>query len=485
MSPESLFELIQYLSPEEHLTFRNWIRANVRNPDKPPKYVTLYRLLADLQVFDEEKIRKKGFKSSSEFYKRREQLLKSIITCFSQVEFSATTPYSFIITALRFGAWEMAQKYFEQKAKLNLANAEYPELLQLSMLRDEIWEDFRIKLDPNLNLPSSLSIFQTLETQIKCNQLLIEARKAFKMSTQEKIWLANRISEKISSHSFVPLLHSFLHQRLQINFKLLIGKHKEGAKLQVCLTEELIKNPTTCSLPKLIRNVSNAVTSSLILENRSKALFFSFYLAKIDTQNFLQEKLKREFWIKRSIDVGYSFGELSILEHGLSELKTNRNEISNETIAKYLFKGALTYLHLGKTDEGHSIIRNLDNATRSIRQFLPWQIDILNLIFHLEKGNFDIVLDTLVWRKRKFRNHPYLSLILNTIGVLAEVETRIESLEVEEIKREQMTLFCSGNIPKRNQTFDLGLYLSAKQKGKTMQEIYLESKGTKTMSIAL
>jgi len=482
MAPETLFDIVQNLTPEQKSVFRRWLNSRTRHKSKAPKYLVLYRRMEALEVFDDQQIRRKGFEDPSEYYKRRNQLLESLISCFTE---GKSGDFSRISTALDLGAWELAQKFFKKEVERAYKEEDYPDLQKLGILRDETWEDWRMEIDSLVDLPETIQISHLVLQKVEGFRLLRKARESFKKGLGPKLKMAEQIDTMMNGINQFAFREFELESKLRIHSAILKGHHKDAAKIQVKSAKNVLSGERAVPVTRLIRTVSNAVTSSLLLQDRKEAMFFSFQLGKIEVQNHLQEKMKLEFWMKRTIDTGFAFGEEELVEKGLRELNATQQYLSNYTTAFYLYKGALAFLTCGNIDRSHDVIRELDNSPRSIRDHLPWEIDILNLILHLEKGNFDLVFDSLKWKKRKFRAKPYISLMLDAIGYLVTPMNRPNLQQLQPFIDQQKVLIETGDVPIRNQTFDLGLYLQAKAEGKTMREVFTERTKSEVMTMAV
>lgn len=452
---------------EQKSYFSKWVKKNSRKRAQSPKYWKLYRRMLDSEGYDERQIRSNLFEKAGDYYKNRELLLEKIVHCFAKPPADHLENYHLIVSAMEFGALELAKKYFAQEVVSATKQEDTYYLLRLGRLRDEKWEDYRLDLAEQCSLSPTLDLVDQLSGQIQPHSLIQLSRKAFRGSPAEKKWLANRIEQYLDSTTS----DSYVTQKLRVHFFILEGDHKRASQENIELGEGLIREKYTCSIAQRIRSLSNAITSCLILKNREKATYLAFHITNLQTQNDLQEDLKKVLLVKRNIELGFVFGDFDFLNAGFQTLSQNLSRLDNQEIANYLYTSALGMFQIEALEKGHEIIRLLDQQPRAIRSHFPWEIDVLDLFFHVEKGNWDYLEMILESKSRKFRALQYPRLICEAIRAIGFAGGAVNESMVQSFQARQKAIVDQEGLSRDEKNFNLALYLKSKQRGTSIREL--------------
>lgn len=485
MSPESLYDLVQNLDESQISAFRKWVNANTRKTKKEPKFLILFKRLREGDFYDEKAVRKKHFLNPSDFYKSRDLLLRKLVECFSTSESSDRHNLSMIYTALEFGALELAEKYFQDEMKRFATSIDAHRLLEMSRIREVVLKDFRVDIATGTNCLSLQQALRLASIELEAMGLIDDSRKAFGDTQDIKEGLRNRITAFVNAQDFTPLLEGYFHFKLLVADAILAGADQRAAYYQLELADSLLSGKVSVRKMEMIREISNAVTFALRSGNKEKSAYYIMQLSNLQVSNDTQKNLKMERWIRRTIEAGFVFGDEKILDNGVQRFWSNQTLFSTLNLARYPLLAAFAHLLLGNIGPSHQLIRQAQTLSRKVTRHLPWQLDILDLILHLEKENFDYVEEILDSKKRKFRGQAYPTFILKGIGTVLEMGGVPNQLYVERIKKEQAILALSQEIQREMKHFNFEVYLEAKVRNCPLRLILEERSGKKALSLAM
>jgi len=471
MSPETLFNLVNGFSSNQKSTFTKWVNGNVHGGPKPPKFLILFKRMASMSEFDEMKIRKKHFEKSGDFYRNREWLLERIVLCFSQQELNSGADFLLIQTALKFGAIEMAKRLFKEEADRGKQNLDFAHLLKLLIFSHQTLEDQNIQLAGEAVLPSFSFLQEGVETEYQGLQLLRETRLVLRKSQAVREQMAERIQSFINDSRFAPFHHSILDFKLKVQEKVLKDDFETAHIIQKQLVGGLLEGEIKGGEAQKIDALSSAISFSIRQKDRDSAFFYSIQLSKLKVDSVDLVRRRNRMSTLRTIETGIVFGDQYFLNQGSKSLIEEKHDgFSDAEFAYFLYASSYGLLSVGDIEAGFRLIQHLQNSPQSVRKYLPWQIDILQMVFLFEKGDWDFIEDTMDSKRRKFRGMPFPTIILKVIQ-----ELYLSSGIVRDDLWNKTETDLSGIAPDKVSSrdfkmFDLKAYLKAKRDGTRLFE---------------
>lgn len=268
MSPKSLFNLIQRLSEDEVLLLREWIKQHTRVGKKKPKYLFLLDRMLKLDGYDQDKLRVKPFNDPATFYRSRELLLEKVVLCFSDQETPVLNNWTYIKTAVRFGAFDIAQKFFEKEYHQVGDNGKLDHILVLARYRDHIERLLEVDLGEKLDLQPAGKYLEILLEEERAIGLIEATRKALRQDESTRIELVEEINEFLKDRFNSE---GYWKWKLRIARELLTYSIPLAAKFQSEMVERIVSGEIQLDIALKIREISNAVNLSLQVRNRELA----------------------------------------------------------------------------------------------------------------------------------------------------------------------------------------------------------------------
>jgi len=484
MNPSSLYSLIHFLTKDQIELFRSWAKQHSRSLKKNPRYLQLFDRMEKMQSFDSKAIRKPPFDNSSTFYKSREMLVEKLIRCFT-IENNPFPNYDALMrTAFDFAAVDLAREYFRKEYEYLKAKGIAIDLFCLMDYKDNQIMDFDIDLAEGIEVPSTLELLEAINAQSSARKMVEQARQTFKESRDVREQFSSEINDFLEGLGNVEL-DDYHRLKLKVASEILKFDFEKAADYQFELTISLLNKSHRGFAIRMIREISNAITLFLLQGNREKATELTMILSGVEVKNELEERQKEERWIRRSIETAFTFGIPELAEDGIEKMDAWQGLFNSAHIARYHFIASLCFVFAGDFEKGHQVLRRLINSPREVRQHLLWQIDVLDCIFHLEKGNFDYLESTLDSKRKKFRSLPYVSMVLKGIDRLVKEQGRVSVKMVEEIIEIQNEMETIDSQRREIRYFNFAFYLEAKLKSLSLRKIYADALGSEITPIAI
>lgn len=417
MSPEKLHSIVIGFTRKEKIQFSNWISNNSSMKGKKPKHVVLYERLKRQKKYDDSIIRGKEFKSGKEYNKYREILTTKIFECFSQSPEQGENSVSLIKTALHFGAISWAQIHFSNEIENCISEQNFTQLSYLLLLRDEIFEDFRIELyslPDRYSLSDAVEKSQFIQTLIDLNRA---ARATAKSNSEEKRALSERISEYVSGVNGTTPYESYLVQRLRRDQEVLLGNYRKAHLIQLGISESISDKIEEFRIPTRILEFANGALSGLRLGFHQQVFHFLTSLSNIEPRNLLEKNELERWQILRTIEAGVELCNYSFLVEGQKNLLAKTDLFPSPKTVKYLYYCALGFLFLEKYSEGQHCLRKIRETPRSMWGELSWQPSVLWAVYQYENDDVAMFDSAVLSAKRSLRSVGlhYPNLILSAL----------------------------------------------------------------------
>ena len=455
---------------------RNMV-AGVRTPN----FQILYERLQKATDYPDPRIRKKPFDNSVTLSKAKELLANKIFRCFSTEE--GESNFGLIQAALLFNAVDYAKNTLQ--SEYNKAQESKDLLYQFQLL--EFAHDSKIvfnqSLLPDSRLTELRQIHNLIGAKLKLNEYLERIRLAYKDTDKERHRLSVHLDEFLSRNVNLHKEFPFLLLKVEIGSKILTRLHLAAAALQFQLAALYIRTNTN-SLEKF-KEVSNAVLSAIECGRRDKAEYYNIALNSVECTNRIHQIQKDKLTALRTIELGFAFGNLNQIKSGMASLVENKDRFSHLLFLKYTYLASLGCLFLQEFSEGHAFLKETQGIPNPSRNNFYWQIDILDYIFHSEKGNWEYITSTISSKKRKYRGSGLPMLILETIEERIKTSGELNDFGIHKYLEKLTELKSQSIARKQLEYFDFALYLMGKLHGSDIYTSFRTIHGDIPMNLAI
>jgi len=379
MNSEKLYQVIKNLSDKEAKEFLKWGRS-LSNRKSSPKYVLLFRRFRQTSGFDEARIRRGLFNSSSHFTQEKTVLITRIVEFRAGKKDASGNRLNFIETALECQAHHLAQDIFEQEFEKAYAEGAIPYCNYLVDLAEVYAEKFKVRLADQIS-PHPDQIRLEYNALRECLALFGAARKALKQPVLKRKSLTRKIHSLLERP---PSIHSaqldFHRQKLRIMGLTLEQKHASAFQAQVDLVNEMLTTkPPFVDPVRRLKELSSGIIAALWKEDKDNAMRFSTALTRTEPTNPYEAALKEKFWILRTVEVGYAFLEADFLAQGMEMLNANKDLLSPEEYVSKLYRAAYAYMELEAWAQARTCLRQIKKVPKSRWGELSWQPGLLSI----------------------------------------------------------------------------------------------------------
>gem|GEM_PF-6410748 len=464
MKPEFLYQLIQGLDVEQRGVFREWVAKNIRKGTGMPKFLLLYRRMLNATNFEATEIRKGHFEKPTAYYKSRELLLSKLIHCFSQKNKKDGSRFAAMETAVEMGAFDYAKVLFAQELTESTLPGASLSLLRLASFREALVQDFNVDLAAGLEIDSVLQLQAKIQVNCEAEALVVAARALFRARQGDRNAMRSTIEQFLTQPGLGWFQGSYLQQKLSIFHSYLSDEPERAAKLQILMVDQLIACELEVRNPQRLKEVSSAILSCFLLGKRDKATGLAMQFSQLPVHGLMEKRLKDKLVTLRTLELGFILGHPEITRSGISMLEACEEDLEPKFYYWYQYIAALSCLYQEDFVRGHDLIRNLLASGQAKALGMVWQLEILDLMFHLEKRNWDYLEDALVSKKRKFRASVYPACLVRYIEKLYSGEGRVAPDLLQRFKHELRSM-DPDELRTGKGRFDFELYLEAKQYG--------------------
>ncbi len=482
MSPASLFSLVHRLSEDQILVFRNWIRKHSRSGKKKLKYVQLFNRILRLTDFDEEKLRKAPFEDPTVFYHSRELLLQKLIECFSNTENPVLSHWNYIQTAVSFGAIEIAKTHFKWEFEQVEKRGEQDKMLALCRYREQILRDYKEDLGEGIDIPKAKSIAQELASEEQAIALVDQARAALRKEEKLRMGLRREIKDFLNQFDRDS---SFWSWKLKIATELLKYDFSAAGAFQMEMVERINKNEIQATLVEKLRELSNAVTIALHLKKREAATRYLFLLSQTEPQNEIERRIKLEGWTRHTVESAFTFGDPNMAKEGIQAMQKYPTIFPEYTIALYHYITSLAFFLEEDWNGGHAFLTTAFSLPASTRKHLPWQFEVLDLFYQLEKGNHDYILSVLDSKRKRFRKSPYVAIVLKGLDLILRNQGKIDRELIAKMNLLTQKLPSTQALEESRVYFNIQTYLEAKEANQPLKTAFGSEIGRQILSLAI
>jgi len=485
MSPRALFFFVHCLSEDQILTFRLWLRKNARIGKKRPKYLHLFNRMVRMDDYDEEILRQAPFKDASTYYKSRELLLEKLISCLSNEDNPSPTHWSYIKTAVRYGAMEIAKYYFRKEFEQVSENGDDGEMLSLCRFRERTLRDYQVDLADELEIDDTVTVLKVINWEEKALDLIRETRLSLRKDEKEREKLRKKVKAFLNTLSGRIMKGGYYRQKLLVALELLQYNFPAAAPLQMEMVDSILGEGLLVSPIQKIREIANAVTLALRLKQKDAAINYIFHLSQIQPQNQYEERVKNERWIRRSIEAAFTFGQPELALQSLVAMQKQMGLFPEATVAVYHYVICLAFFYEEKFEAGHKVVKEAFTLPKAIRRHLPWQFEVLNLLFHFEKGNHDYLLSVLDSKRKTFRKQAFPSFILKGLDLTLRNNGKIDPRILEQVQTLEERLPHSQFVKEGKSFFDFTAYIKVRASSSSLRDALDEMLGQRILAVAI
>lgn len=472
MTGERLFRLIKSLGRQQKSNFSRFVEAR---KGKRQKYLVVYDRMLACNDYEEETIRGKEFLDSRKYYQAREILADKLLQSLVQYESSRVEGRSYILRALDFEAYELAQKKFSEETTLAYQQGDFPHLLSLYQLGRGVAANYGVKLEIPEELPSSSQVRQFEAQSHQMDELLDQIRQAFRSEPalweQKAAFLQSRLPDIASSHP----RDTFRIHKIQVGYALLQGRLAQALHHQKLLVDVLEQNSFPLSRLGFLKEASLLIRLANHLGHRQMATESLMRLGNFQGCTPREDSLCLGNRIKASALVAASNLDLPLATQCHSDLLLHRHVFTDSSYAIHLLECARVYFAHGQYEGVLNLIEEVRSLSRTIWVDLAWVVDALRCSAHFELGNLDALESALLSAVRKARqtdSPAYPKLIYKTLHKLANAAPGEIETVLERAYAKFQDMQGDAQVQQQLNSLDFGLWLKAKLTGRSMMEIH-------------
>jgi hypothetical protein len=436
MNTENLFFLIHSLSTSEKTLFRKSIRGKRQSQD-----VILYDRInscTELNGNTERVIRGTEFETVQKYYKYKGILAEKIVKSIVLAENPWDALFPFMQKCVLADMPELALKALNgtfEKA-MEVEDFDFIRYCYRIVRNLSPYSDFEWKMPEEV--PNPTVVNSIIELHEALEDLVNQIKDGFKLPQRDRDYAALRIESRLNELIAITRSSGHLRTKVNIGIQLLRQNREAALRYQEQYVKSMAEWPKKYPLFLLVKEFEAAAKISALLDERSKALLYTWKIEAIRPQNRLEARQVMKIGIDLGIRIGEYYNDIDLVEASYRSFLENLYLFSGEVQSELYYLAGVTHFYQGNYSEAIQILSLLRQKPSKERERISWETQALLTICHLELENdsiLDSLLDSLAHAIQKFElEYPrrVLQAIANTIKLAPHLPDF--AIEVVDIK---------------------------------------------------